>query len=134
MVDRNEGENDDEITPAELADLLGRGEPVRIVDIRSPREFGRGAIPESENLPFGEFTRRIEALDGAERVVTVCPHGKASIQAMRLIESYEGLEGVDVRSLQGGIEAWSRDYELERERESEGGSEGGSGSAPEAPF
>jgi rhodanese-related sulfurtransferase len=105
MADRNGAENGDEITPAELADLLGRGEPVRIVDIRSPRRFQRGRSPGSENLPFGELARRVESLDGAERVVTVCPHSKANIQAMRLIESYEELEGVDVRSLEGGIEA-----------------------------
>lgn len=128
-------QRDDEITPAELDDLLESGEEVRIVDIRSPAAFGRGAIPGSENVPFGELPRRVEALAGAERVVTVCPHGEASLQAARLIESYEGLEGADVRSLAGGLEAWSRDYGLES-GENGGGERDGSddGSTPEAPF
>ncbi|MFC7221790.1 rhodanese-like domain-containing protein [Halalkalicoccus sp. GCM10025322] len=120
----------DEITPAELNDLLKNEEEVRIVDIRSPSQFERGAIPDSENIPFGELPQRVEALDGAERVVTVCPHGKASLQAMRLIESYEGLGEADVRSLEGGLDAWSRDYGLDS-----GGNEESDGeSAAEAPF
>jgi rhodanese-related sulfurtransferase len=129
-------QRDDEITPAELNDLLESGEEVRIVDIRSPAAFERGTIPGSENLPFGELPGRIDALAGADRVVTVCPHGEASLQAMRLIESYEGLEGADVRSLAGGLDAWSRDYALESGRNGEGGGRAGSdgGSSPEAPF
>lgn len=124
---------DDEITPAELNELLENEEEVRIVDIRSPPQFERGAIPDSENIPFGELPQRVEALDGAERVVTVCPHGKASLQATRLIESYEGLGEADVRSLEGGLDAWSRDYDLER-AENEDGEENDGESAAEAPF
>lgn len=124
---------DDEITPAELNELLENEEEVRIVDIRSPPQFERGAIPDSENIPFGELPQRVETLDGAERVVTVCPHGKASLQATRLIESYEGLGEADVRSLEGGLDAWSRDYDLERE-ENEDDEENDGESAAEAPF
>ncbi|WP_336362921.1 rhodanese-like domain-containing protein [Halalkalicoccus salilacus] len=124
---------DDEITPAELNDLLKNEEEVRIVDIRSPSQFERGAIPDSENIPFGELPQRVEALDGAERVVTVCPHGKASLQAMRLIESYEGLGEADVRSLEGGLDAWSRDYGLDSDGNEESEESDGE-SAAEAPF
>lgn len=105
-------DRDDEITPAELNGLLESGKEVRIVDIRSPAAFERGSIPGSENVPFQELPREIEELAGAERIVTVCPHGKASLQAVRIIDSYEGTTG-DVRSLEGGIDAWSRDYALE---------------------
>lgn len=124
---------DDEITPAELNDLLENEEEVRIIDIRSPSQFERGAIPDSENIPFGELPQRVEALNGAERVVTVCPHGKASVQAMRLIESYEGLGEADVRSLEGGLDAWSRDYDLDSDGNEESEESDGE-SAAEAPF
>ncbi len=116
-----------EITPAELDDLLEDDE-VRIVDIRSPAQFERERIPESENIPFQELPQRVESLDGAERVVTVCPHGKASLQAAQLIDSYEGADDADVRSLEGGLEAWRDEYPLEANE--------GDGSADEvdAPF
>ncbi|MFC6904812.1 rhodanese-like domain-containing protein [Halalkalicoccus tibetensis] len=114
--------SDDEITPEELNALLEEGEDVRIVDIRSAGEFDRGSIPGSENVPFQTLPREVEELAGEERVVTVCPKGQASLQAMRIIESYEGTDG-EVRSLAGGLDAWSRDYELEKSEESETGAD-----------
>ena len=153
---------DGEIDPDELADLVGvgrddggdrrddagrddgggdagskdtSGSGVRIVDIRDRRAFDRGHLPGSESIPFPELTTRIAELEGAERVVTVCPHGIASKQAAQLIGSYEGTADTRVESLRGGIEAWERDVgALERtdrsaERDEEGAEEG-----PDAPF
>ncbi|MDL5361761.1 rhodanese-like domain-containing protein [Halalkalicoccus sp. NIPERK01] len=119
-------DGDEEITPGELNELLEAGEDVRIVDIRSRAEFDRGSIPGSENVPFGNLPREIEGLAGADRIVTVCPHGKASLQAVRIIDSYEGTTG-RVQSLEGGIEAWRRDYALES-------AEGSETDVPDAPF
>lgn len=98
---------DGEITVDELQSLLDGDGPddLRIVDIRPPAAFRRGHIPGSENVPAAELTDRIEDLDGAERVVTVCPHGKSSVQAARLIASYEGVEG-PVESLKEGLDGW----------------------------
>ena len=84
---------DDEISAEELHGRLERGEDVRIVDIRSADAYRRGHLPGSENVPFRELTGRIEELAGADHVVTVCPHGEASVQAARLIASYEGFDG-----------------------------------------
>lgn len=96
-----------EIEPAELERLLEDGEPVRVVDIRSAAAFEAGHIPGSENVPFEELTHSIEDFAGEMRIVTVCPHGKASIQAARLIESFEGVpKRARVESLAGGLDAW----------------------------
>ena len=107
---------DAEISPDELRTLLdetGAENPdLRVVDIRNPGAFARGYIPGSENIPAPELTDRVEELDGVDRVVTVCPHGEASVQAARLVGSYRGVDG-PVESLAGGLEAW--DGPLERE-------------------
>jgi rhodanese-related sulfurtransferase len=109
---------DGEIDPDELAALLDDEEietadaddtDLRIVDIRDRRAFDRGHIPDSECIPFPELTTRIAELEGAVRIVTVCPHGVASRQAAQLIGSYVGTEDARVESLRGGIEAWERD-------------------------
>jgi rhodanese-related sulfurtransferase len=105
---------DGEISAAELADLIETGADVTVVDIRSPAQFDRGHVPGSVNIPFAELPQRVEELNGANRVVTVCPHGKASVQAARLIGSYEGTTGT-VESLAPGIEGWSEQYDLERD-------------------
>ncbi|XVH32555.1 rhodanese-like domain-containing protein [Haloferacaceae archaeon DSL9] len=118
---------DGEITPADVAALLDTDTPPRVVDIRSAGAFDRGHIPGSENIPFGELPQRIGSLDGADHIVTVCPHGKASIQAARLIKSYEGTSDARVESMEGGLSAWTD--EIESNAEPAARDEG-----PEAPF
>lgn len=135
---------DAEIAPDEVRDLLDADDEVRVVDIRSEAEFERGHIPGSENVPFHALADEIERLDGAQRVVTVCPHGKASVQAARLVASYEGLpEEARVESMAGGLSEW--DHELATDDESTGDSdsvddsdatdaEQSADEGPEAPF
>jgi len=101
---------DGEISGEELQELLDENgdeppEDLRIVDIRNPGSFQRGHIPGSENIPANQLTDRVEELDGADRVVTVCPMGKSSVQAARLVGSYEGVDG-PVESLHGGLNDW----------------------------
>jgi rhodanese-related sulfurtransferase len=121
---------DDEISAEELHDLV-ETDGVRVVDIRSPAAFRRGHIPGSENIPFQELTGRIEELAGADHVVTVCPHGEASVQAARLVASYEGFDG-RIESMADGIEGWAERYQLESEMAADG--EGADDEGPEAPF
>ncbi|MGB9964207.1 rhodanese-like domain-containing protein [Halobacterium sp. CBA1126] len=103
---------DGEISADELEALLDDGEDVRVVDIRPRAAFERGHIPDSENIPFAELPQSVDRLEGADRVVTVCPHGQASVQAARLIQSYEGLdEDARVESLAEGITGWEGDVE-----------------------
>ncbi|MCU4751118.1 rhodanese-like domain-containing protein [Halobacteria archaeon AArc-curdl1] len=107
---------DGEISPAAVHELLeGDDETtdaLRIVDIRNAMEFERGHIPGSENVPFHELTARIDEFEAADRIITVCPHGKASVQAARLIGSYEGSADARVESMAGGLEEWADSYEL----------------------
>ena len=116
---------DGEISVEEVEALLDDGDGPRIVDIRSPGEFARGHIPGSENVPFGELPERVAEFAGADRIVTVCPHGKASVQAARLIGSYEGTTDARVESMAGGLEAWEGNLEAGAE---------GDGETPESPF
>ena len=108
------------------------GVGVRIVDIRDERAFDRGHLPGSESIPFPELTTRVAELEGADRVVTVCPHGIASRQAARLIGSYAGTDGARVESLRGGIEAWERTVGTLSTTQSEPDDGAGDGNA--APF
>jgi rhodanese-related sulfurtransferase len=108
---------DGEISGEELQELLDENgeqppEDLRIVDIRNPGSFERGHIPGSENIPANQLTDRVEELDGAERVVTVCPMGKSSVQAARLVGSYEGVDG-PVESLHGGLNDWEGPLEAD---------------------
>jgi rhodanese-related sulfurtransferase len=100
----------DEINPEELKERVDGGDSPQIIDIRNPQNFGEGHIPGAENVPFPELTQNIEGHDWSDDVVVVCPIGESSLQAARLIESYEGFDG-KVANLDGGYRNW--EYELE---------------------
>lgn len=122
---------DGEITPEEVEQLLAADADVRVVDIRSPGAYARGHIPGSENVPFQQLPSRVATLSGSDRIVTVCPHGKASVQAANLIKSFEGTTDARVESMAGGLEAWGGDLESGASETSEAndGDEG-----PQSPF
>ncbi len=115
---------DGEISPDAVKTLLGTPDAPRIVDIRSPAAFRRGHIPNSENIPFPELPQRIATLDNADRIVTVCPHGQASVQAARLLKSYAGTADARVESMEGGLVAWEGDLVVDTEPDE----------GPESPF
>ncbi|QWC18290.1 rhodanese-like domain-containing protein [Halorubrum sp. 2020YC2] len=141
---------DGEIDPEELSALLDErddgsvdesadgpadeSESLRIVDIRDRRAFDRGHLPESECIPFPELTNRVAALEGADRIVTVCPHGVASRQAAQLIGSYEGTQAARVESLRGGVEAWEEAVGELRSTDEPDGDAGDADEGPEPPF
>ena len=122
---------DGEIGNEEMRELLD-ADDARVVDIRSPAAFRRGHIPGSENVPLDSLVDNVEAFDDTERVVTVCPKGKSSVQAARLIASYEGFDG-RVESFEPGLSGWEGTF-------ADGGADGGAGTetpgdeGPNAPF
>ncbi|AHG00487.1 sulfurtransferase [Halostagnicola larsenii XH-48] len=121
---------DGEISTDAVQELVEADADVRIVDIRDERSFEHSHIPGSENVPFHELSSRIEEFEDAERVVTVCPHGKASVQAANLIGSYEGSADATVESMKGGLEEYGLKYGLV----SESSSSEDSTASTESPF
>lgn len=100
----------DEVTPAEVKTKLDDG-TTQVVDIRPPDEFERGHIPGAINIPMTELPRRVDEVEWSDDVTVVCPVGQSSVQAARLIGSYEGADADAVSSMKGGYDEWA--YELE---------------------
>jgi len=97
---------DGEISGATLREIQAT-DAVRIVDVRQRDAFEAAHLPDSECIPFPELPEHVTRLDGADHVVTVCPHGEASVKAARLIAAYDGLApDATVQSLAGGLAAW----------------------------
>ena len=102
------------LTPARLHEKLENGEDVHVVDIRPEGAFARGHIPGAENVPYLKLADRIADVDWGEEVVVVCPEGQSSVQAGRILESYEGIDDdAVVASLDGGYDEWEYDLETE---------------------
>lgn len=130
---------DAEISAAEVSELLEGDDPPLVVDIRNPPAYARGHVPGSLNIPFSQLPNRVAELEGADRIVTVCPRGQASVQAARLISSYEGTADARVESMAEGLEGWTGDLETDAETSETGGTAESAETAeadegPQSPF
>jgi glyoxylase-like metal-dependent hydrolase (beta-lactamase superfamily II) len=93
-----------------LRDMLDRGEPVTVLDIRQEKQRTEWAIPSSihvdayEALNSGKSDALVGvALPDDRPVVTVCAAGKISAIAAEQLRA----QGYDALSLAGGMKAWS---------------------------
>ncbi|MEF8780085.1 MAG: rhodanese-like domain-containing protein [Haloferacaceae archaeon] len=99
----------EELTPEEVKEKLDAGE-IQVIDIRDERAFRTGHIPGAENVPMNELPRAVDEIEWGDEIVCVCPVGQSSIQAAKLVESFEGVDDdARVTSMEGGYRAWTYD-------------------------
>ncbi len=98
------------INPKTLRDMLERGAPVTVLDVRTGEERAEWSIPGSIHVNAYEALKDNdpEALAGVELpednlVVTVCGAGKTSAIASEQLRA----RGLQAASLEGGMKAWS---------------------------
>jgi rhodanese-related sulfurtransferase len=119
----------DSETTAELNERLDEDD-VQVVDIRPERAFREGHIPGAVNLPFAKLPQLVEEVDWGDDVVVACPKGESSLQAARMLESYEGVDGdARVANLEGGYREWTHGLET-----GDGTSDEATDEGPDAPF
>jgi sulfur-carrier protein adenylyltransferase/sulfurtransferase len=108
----NSGRNGDgvEITPHELRRERGRKPNLVLIDVREPREAEIARIEGSQLIPLRDLPRAIPRLPPQAEIVTFCHHGPRSLKARELLT---GAGFANVRSLAGGIDAWSREVDAE---------------------
>ncbi len=95
-----------EITPRDLARHLENGHPVRMIDVRQRWESDIARLPDSLLIPLNELPQRLDEVpaEPAVPVVLYCHHGVRSLSAVTYLQR---LGYQHVRSLAGGIDAWS---------------------------
>lgn len=74
-----------------------------VIDVREPREFKQGHIPESQLIPLPELGDLASELSRDYQIVLVCRSGRRSTRAAQLLRN-KGHRHVCV--LQGGMLAW----------------------------
>lgn len=99
-----------EIQPAVLEELTGgkRAGDIQIIDVREPAEFADdlGHIKGARLIPLSGLSGRLDEIDRAQPVVTVCRSGARSAQAVVLLQK-AGF--ADVANLAGGMLRWRAD-------------------------
>jgi rhodanese-related sulfurtransferase len=94
------------IQPPELHRLMGGGQPVQLLDVRTPGEFAAAHVPGAKLIPLDELDAaafcRERAADGSP-VYVLCQSGG---RARRAIEKLEraGVQGCVL--VEGGTQAW----------------------------
>lgn len=93
------------ISVDELLGRMARGEPLAVLDVRSPAEFGEAHVDGARNLPIDDLEEA--ALDdlSSGMVVTVCGEGGGRSERAAMLLRDRGLSSV--RSLCGGTAAWT---------------------------
>lgn len=100
---------DEDIPANELKESLDVGKELFLLDVRQPEEFADWHIQGSVNIPLSELSRKdsLDKIPKDKEVVTICPHGNRSKIAKYILSRY----GYDVKSLEGGLKAWSTAFE-----------------------
>lgn len=90
------------IHPDELQQKLDANEPMRLVDVRTPGEYGAEHLPESELMPLDQLDANAFGDNGDTPIYLLCRTGR------RAGEAYEALAAAGVsnaRVIEGGLEA-----------------------------
>lgn len=92
------------IEPRELADLLAAGETIELLDVRTREEFDAVKLPNA-TLFTQELMQQILTNPARENLLVIYDHqGARSLDAAAYFQGH-GL--TNVKSLRGGIDAWS---------------------------
>jgi len=97
-----------EIGPTRLLAERERNRNLVLLDVREPFEWDIVHLEGARLIPLGQLPSRLRELDGHADIVTYCHHGMRSLQAVEILRA-AGFS--KVRSLEGGIDAWSREVE-----------------------
>lgn len=96
---------DEDITAAELVELLRNGIQLQIVDVRETAEWSAGHLDGCVLVPLGELRDRMESLEAGKRTVVYCHSGARSATARSWLQDAGFTQ---VHNLIGGIVAWEK--------------------------
>src|SRR5688572_4327717 len=95
-----------QVTPKEAAELVAAGK-AKLLDVRSQEEWNVVHIPESTFFTQ-ELMHELGGWPKDQLIIFVCHHGMRSLDAAAYFAGH-GLE--NVRTLRGGIDAWSMEVD-----------------------
>ena len=90
---------------AEAARLQLQQDPsLRLLDVRTEREYQSRRLPDATLVPIQELARRIEELDRDANWLVYCAHGRRSVYACDLLAKAGFTK---LSNLRGGLAAWA---------------------------
>lgn len=105
-----------EVSPVEAARALAQAAPPTVIDVREPGEFAAGHLHGAVNIPRGVLEFQIEAHPAmgcttasalADRERALLLYCRTGGRAALAAQSLHAMGFTKVRSIAGGIEAWT---------------------------
>lgn len=97
------------VTPAALYERMQSGEPIELIDVRSPHEYASGHVAGARLVPLNRLSKKL-VLDGrripAEQPIYVVCRSGARSQAACAHLMEQGMD--NVVNVEGGTQAWRR--------------------------
>jgi adenylyltransferase/sulfurtransferase len=101
----NSGQNPDEVTVQEMKKALETPSlGIRVVDVREMDEYEIAHVPGVPIVPLSLLPQRFTELDPNQQIYLHCKSGKRSMKALEFLRQ-QGFKYV--KSVKGGISAWS---------------------------
>lgn len=94
------------LTSARLSEMVGRGEPLEVIDVRSPAEFAEAHVSFARNQPLPDLNTsaiRADIEKTGKRLVFICKSGSRGKAACEKLMS-AGL--TNVCNVEGGTSGW----------------------------
>jgi rhodanese-related sulfurtransferase len=105
LFQRESGKTCSNLSAQQARDWLQSHPDTQVLDVRSAREFTRGALPNAQNISLSdpEFDRRVAALDRQKPVLVYCAGGYRSRKA---VEKLQTLNFKSIQHLNRGFLSW----------------------------
>ncbi|MCR4342068.1 MAG: ThiF family adenylyltransferase, partial [Gemmatimonadaceae bacterium] len=97
-----------EITPAELAERIARGDDFELLDVREPYEWAIARLPGARHVPLGTLPDEMPSLDTRRETIVYC---KSGIRSMAAATQLSAAGFAKVANLAGGISRWSAEVD-----------------------
>ena len=95
------------VSAVDLPRVMSREKGI-VVDISDPKDFKNGHIPKARNIPLNSVESDIGRMSKfkSRPIIVACRAGNRSARAAKVFRKHDF---TDVRTLQGGFAAWSKE-------------------------
>lgn len=92
------------ILPKELKRKIDNNEDFFLLDVRNLNEYETAKLKGAVLIPLPQLESEINNIPKNKEIIVYCHHGNRSLEAARILKKYS----LNVKSLVGGIDVWSR--------------------------
>ncbi|MES2795745.1 MAG: molybdopterin-synthase adenylyltransferase MoeB [Bacteroidota bacterium] len=103
-----------ELSVFELEKMIAEKADFQLIDVRLDYEYGICHLPNAQLIPLNDIENKVNQISKNKPVIFYCHHGMRSAHAIKTLMKIESFD--NLFNLEGGIDEWAREIDLEMER------------------